>query len=393
MSASSDHSVAVGDLPTVTGPGASPGESGPVSEDDDLGDDSPLLADDPLGERSHLDEHGQPRMVARAFQVDEAFGGQRLDHYLKRMIPRLSRTKLQLIIKTQLTRHSGLPVKPHSPVVAGEQMVITRPARPEPPCPLSFEVLYEDDDMLVIDKPAGLPVHASAKFYFNTLTRVLADRYPGAHRQICHRLDRETSGALVVAKHRDAARSLKLSFAKKRAKKSYLAVVHGQPPWPDAGDRADDGTPDYIIDAPLGLVDSPDAIISIRMVVRTGALPSVTHTRVIERAGDFALVRATPITGRQHQIRAHLAHAGFPIVGDKLYAHGDEAFASYCDGGMTDDLKALLLLDRQALHAASIRIPHPVNGHEVAVDCPLAADLRAFLVDAAGGRHQATARE
>jgi 23S rRNA pseudouridine1911/1915/1917 synthase len=115
------------------------------------------------------------------------------------------------------------------------------------------------------------------------------------------------------------------------------------------------------------------------MVVRADAPPAETRVRVLERRGDCALVRCTPITGRQHQIRAHLAAAGHPIVGDKLYAHGDEAFAAYCDRGLTAELLARFELPRQALHAASIRIPHPETGAPLAVDCPLPADLRAFL--------------
>ncbi len=161
----------------------------------------------------HLDENGNPRIVERRFEVEEAFSGYRVDHYLKRKIPRLSRTKLQEIIRTQLLRGDGRRLKPHSPVAFGDELIIRRPARPEPPCPRHFGVLHRDADMMVIDKPAGLPVHVSAKFYFNTLTRVLAEQFPGEPLQICHRLDRETSGCLVVARHRDAAAHLKGAFA------------------------------------------------------------------------------------------------------------------------------------------------------------------------------------
>src|ERR1043165_3314583 len=100
------------------------------------------------------DEHGQARMVERRFVVEEELSGLRLDHYLKRKIPRLSRTKLQAIIRTQLSRTGARPIKPHSPVFAGDELVIRRPAREEPPCPRSFDVLYDDADMMVIDKPA-----------------------------------------------------------------------------------------------------------------------------------------------------------------------------------------------------------------------------------------------
>ena len=341
-----------------------------------------------LGLRAHLDENGQPRIVERRFVVDESFAGFRLDHYLKRQIPRLSRTRLQAIIRDQLLPVRGRRLKPSSSVALGDEIVMRREARPEPPCPRTFEVLYDDAHMMVIDKPAGLPVHASARFYFNTLTRVLEERFPGQGLQICHRLDRETSGVLVVARGKEAAARLKGAFEGKRARKTYLAVVWGDPPWPDGvwdtadgADGADGGAhePDFEIGLPLGLVRDRGARIDIRMEARADGLPSLTRVRVLERRGHAALVRCLPVTGRQHQIRAHLAACGHPIVGDKLYAHGDEVFAACCDQGMTPELLARLWLPRHALHAAAIVVPHPETRHEVRVESPLPADLRAFL--------------
>src|SRR5262245_39386493 len=186
------------------------------------------------GLTSHLDEHGAPRIVERWLVVPPELAGLRLDHFLKTQIARLSRTKIQQIIDTQLTRADGGAVKASTTVAAGDRFVIRRPAPAEPPCPRTFGVLVDDPRVLVIDKPAGLPVHASAKFYFNTLTRVLGERYPGEPElQICHRLDRETSGCLVVARDREAAAILKQAFEAKRVTKTYLAVVHGEPPWLD----------------------------------------------------------------------------------------------------------------------------------------------------------------
>jgi len=249
----------------------------------------------------------------------------------------------------------------------GEEILMRTPARPEPDCPRTFGILYEDEEMMVVDKPAGLPVHASARYYFNTLTRILSETYPGKGLQICHRLDRETSGALVVAKGKKWAAVLKQAFAAKTAKKSYTAIVHGEPAWDE-----------NVIDIPLGLVEAEDALIAIRMVAREDALPSQTRVRVCERRSGYSLVECSPITGRQHQIRAHLAEAGFPIVGDKLYTHGDEAFAEFCDRGMSAELLARFQLPRQALHAASISIAHPLSGEELAVESELPGELREF---------------
>jgi 23S rRNA pseudouridine1911/1915/1917 synthase len=317
----------------------------------------------------HLDADGNPRIVERHFVVSDEHDGYRLDHYLKRMIPRLSRTRLQDIIRTQMWRSDGKVMKPSTAVAAGEKYVIRRPARPEPPCPRTFTILHDDAHMMVIDKPAGLPVHVSAKFYFNTLTRVMSERFPDAGLQICHRLDRETSGILVVARGKRAAAALKGQFSAHTVRKTYLAIVAGQPPWDQ----------EEVIDLPLGLVKRADALIAIRMEVRDDAAPASTLVRVRARHRDCALVECVPITGRQHQIRAHLAAVGYPIIGDKLYLHGDEAFAEYCDTGMTDELRARFVLPRHALHAASIRVRHPDSGELIAVDCPLPDELRAYL--------------
>lgn len=329
-----------------------------------------------LGATAHLDASGAPRIVERRFVVTEDFAGQRLDHYLKRMIPRLSRTRVQQVIATQLTRADGRAPRSAMTVLAGDELILRRPARPEPPCPRTFEILYRDDDVLIVDKPAGLPVHASAKFYWNTLARVVAERLPDTPWQIAHRLDRETSGLLAMAGSREMAAVLKGAFAAKRAAKTYLAICHGHPPWPDAASGSE-----AVLDAPLALSTPHDdtRLPGVRMIVRPDGLPAITRVAVVDRAGDFALVRCALVTGRQHQIRAHLAHAGFPIAGDKLYAHGDDAFMAFCDRGMTRELAERFALPRHALHAHRLRVPHPRTGAVLDVTSPLAWDLAAFF--------------
>jgi 23S rRNA pseudouridine1911/1915/1917 synthase len=321
---------------------------------------------------SHLDENGNPKIIERHLIVPPELAGLRLDHFVKTQIVRLSRTKIQAIIDTQMTRTDGFKPKSATTVAAGEHYVIRRPAPPEPPCPRSFVVVHEDARMRVIDKPAGLPVHASAKFYFNTLTRVLSERYPDEPElQICHRLDRETSGVLVLARTREAAAFLKDAIGRKdRTTKQYLAIVHGQPPW-DA---------EAVIDTPLRLSTEadPTRLPHVRMLPDPAGLEAITRVVVEQRAGAYALVRCTLVTGRQHQIRAHLAHAGFPIVGDKLYTHGDDAFIEYCDEGLTPELAQMFVIPRHALHAARITLPHP-DGGTVTAGAPLPADLQALL--------------
>jgi 23S rRNA pseudouridine1911/1915/1917 synthase len=332
-------------------------------------DDEPELD---FGEGSHLDEHGKPKIVERHLIVPPELAGLRLDHFVKTQIVRLSRTKIQAIIDTQLRRLNGHAAKPATIVATGDHFVIRREAKPEPPCPRTFGVVHSDARVLVVDKPAGLPVHASAKFYFNTLARVLAERYPDEPElQLCHRLDRETSGCLVIARDKAAAAYVKQAIANKHATtKQYLAIVYGDPPWDS----------EHVLDVPLRIANEADAtkLANVRVIANDGGLDAITRVQVERRSGPYALVRCTLVTGRQHQIRAHLAHAGYPIVGDKLYAHGDDAFIEYCDEGLTPELAELFVLPRHALHAAAISVPHP-DGGRIAAEAPLPADMAALL--------------
>lgn len=328
----------------------------------------------------------RPEIIEVRFTVEDDFHGFRLDHYLKRKIPRLSRTKIQEVIRTQLEGPGGRRLKPHSPVSAGDRLLIRRPARPEPECPHAFEVLHDDEDLIVIDKPAGLPVHATARYYFNTLTRLLAERFPGQGLQIAHRLDRETSGCLVVARGREAASHLKRAFEARRVSKVYLALVNGEPPWPDGEE--------HVIDVPLALAPPERSRLKIRMEPAWGrpdALEAVTRVRVVERHPGCALVACRPVTGRQHQLRAHLAAVGHAIVGDKLYGHGDEAFARFCDreaeGVDPAEVEAEFGMARHALHAAAITFPHPRTKVPVTVESPLPLDMRRYIMN----RHSAEA--
>ena len=324
------------------------------------------------GLTSHLQADGTPRIIERHLTVPPELAGLRLDHFVKTQITRLSRTRIQAIIGEQLTRSDGFHPKPATIVAANEHYVIRRPARAEPPCPRTSTVLHADPRCYVIDKPAGLPVHASAKFYFNTLTRVLGERFPDEPElQICHRLDRETSGCLVVARDRAAAAIIKDAFATKTAvTKEYLAVVHGAAPW----------DVEATIDLPLRVAQpgDPTRLPHVRMLAGPGGSQAITRVRVERRAGDYSLVRCTLVTGRQHQIRAHLAARGFPIVGDKLYAHGDDAFIRYCDEGLVPDLAELFVTPRHLLHAARITFPHP-DSRTVAANAMLPADMMRML--------------
>ncbi|HXI60014.1 MAG TPA: RluA family pseudouridine synthase [Polyangia bacterium] len=306
-----------------------------------------------------------PEIISLRIQVPRECEGWRLDHFLKRRIGRLSRTRIQSIIETQIIFADGRRARPASAVHAGDVVMLNRPAPVEPPVPRHFEVLFQDDDVLVIDKPAGLPMHTTAKFWKNTLTALLRERYPAEKMEIAHRIDRETSGVLLVARHHRAASWLKRAFARRAVAKSYLALVKGQPD--DQG----------VIDLPIRLLDSPTHLM---MGPAPDGLPAVTRFRVLRRFAQHALCEAVPETGRQHQIRVHLASVGHPIVGDKLYGASERLFMRSCDEGLTAELLAEFDgLPRHALHAHRLTFPHPTTRQSMTIESPLPRDLVDYM--------------
>jgi 23S rRNA pseudouridine1911/1915/1917 synthase len=308
---------------------------------------------------------GAREIIELCIVVPQECDGWRLDHFLKRRIGRLSRTRIQSILRTQIFFSDGRAVRPAASVHAGETILLRRPAPIEPEVPRHFEILYEDPSVLVIDKPAGLPMHTTAKFWRNTLTAVLRERYPDEQMEVAHRIDRETSGVLLIARGRPVASFLTRAFARRAVDKTYLALVKGHPP--------DQGR----IERSLKLLDTRSHVM---MGVATDGLPAVTTYRVLRRFAEHALCAAHPETGRQHQIRVHFQSIGHPIVGDKLYGAGEELFMRSCDQGVTPELLALFDgLPRHALHAHRLTFPHPVRREPVTVESPLPADLIDYI--------------
>jgi len=308
-------------------------------------------------------------VIERDIVVPPECGGWRLDHFLKRRIGRMSRTRIQAIIGEQIAFPDGRRARPSSQVRAGETILLRRPAPVEPEVPRAFDVLFEDDSVMVIDKPAGLPMHTTAKFWRNTLVALLRERYPGEQMEIAHRIDRETSGVLLIARTRAVAAFLARAFARRAVEKTYLALVKGQPP--------DEGR----IDLPLRLLDTKSRVMmGPGREGEPGLLPAATKFRVVRRLPGHALCEARPLTGRQHQIRVHFASIGHPIVGDKLYGASEALFMRACDGPLTPELLACFDgLPRHALHAHRLTFPHPVGKHAVTVESPLPADLVAHI--------------
>lgn len=307
-----------------------------------------------------------PDSVVLTFAVPNELDGQRLDRFLAWRIPRLTRTRAAEIIRACCVHADGVRRVETERVWASETVMLVREKFVEPDAPRAFGILYEDDAVVVVDKPAGLPVHPSATYHHNTLTSLMLRRFAGEGRpspQIAHRLDKETSGIVVCALPGDDEAILKRQFELREVHKEYLAIVRGV--------MADDeGT------IALPMRRSTTALHNMMETSEAG-LPAVTRYRVVGRKPDATLVHLFPETGRQHQLRVHLAAIGHPIVGDKLYGPEREAvFLEIIErGGMTDDLLARLGHPRHALHAHRVRLRHPRTAEPLDVTSPLPPDL------------------
>lgn len=244
------------------------------------------------------------------------------------------------------------------------------------PVAAHFRVVEESADWIVVDKPAPLIVHPTNPQDEPTLLGGLEcllayDIANGAKLAFVNRLDRETSGLVLIAKHTAAARELGMSFERREPEKEYLAIVHG---WPEADE--------WTCEAPIRRAgEFLESGIWVKQAVDPAGKPCRTGFRVENRyshpAGDFTLVRCFPETGRMHQIRVHLAHAGHPVAGDKIYSGDGSAYLEWMAHGWTENLARVLPHHRQALHAAKLALPWA--GKMVSWESPLAADLVDFM--------------
>lgn len=342
-------------------------------------------------DENYLRPEGVPEgAVMSLFRVPPEVAGQRLDVFLKAELRRTSRTRTQFIVKNSAFDVRGKRLRPSHRVQAEELIFLWRPPWDEDPVPTDVPVVYEDEHLFAVDKPAHLPVHPTARYYKNTLIHVLKSERPGAFVSLGHRLDRETSGVLLVSKSAACDRALKKQLeARTGIGKTYRAITWGVPD-PDRGrtlggtiSPTDDGPGAFRFERSLELDPTSRYKVKMRLGETDGAMTASTRF-VVEEArtrGDgrtYARVRCELETGRQHQIRIHLASLGAPIVGDKLYGPDESCFARGADGVLTDEDVALLELPRHALHAARLSLPHPITGAPLDIEAPLPADLVEF---------------
>ena len=323
--------------------------------------------------------------MAQAFPIlisvtaDDA--GKRLDQLLAAHLD-VSRARVQQLISEEKVMVNDAPAKASLKLRGGERIsVLGSAARPPLRAmaeEIPLDIVYEDDDLAIINKAAGMMVHAGAGatedqrnrgtlvnallHHFATLSAVGGEMRPG----IVHRLDKETSGLIVVAKNDEAHRRLAAQFARREVKKTYIALAHG---WV----KKDRGT--------IAASISRDRVRRIRMTTRgTGGRDAISHYNVLQRLdspfGKFTLVEVKIDTGRTHQIRVHMASLGHAVVGDVLYGAPGEMRARR---GRATDEGGAISLSRNFLHAAQLEVRHPRTGETIVFSSPLPAELKAFL--------------
>ncbi len=288
----------------------------------------------------------------RSLTVPLELAGNRVDQALARLLPEFSRSRLQAWIRDGLLTLDGRGCRPRDKVAGGERadlLVLLEDREECQPQPIPLSIVYEDEELLVIDKPPGLVMHPAAGNPDGTLQNGLLHHDARLAKLprcgIVHRLDKDTSGLLVVAKSLRAHSSLVAQLQARSVKRQYLAVVGGVPV---AG-----GT----VDAPIGRHPTR----RIRMAVTPGGKPAVTHYRVKERFRAHSLLEVRLETGRTHQIRVHLAHIHYPILGDPLYG-GRLRLPPGVSSALTQCLRGFR---RQALHAERLALRHPLSGKEL----------------------------
>lgn len=303
----------------------------------------------------------------------------RLDAFLAHHLPDLSRSRCQHLIRCGAVQVNGVAVTKPSFLLQGDEQVTVRLPEPEPtdlqPEPIPLPILYEDDDLLVVNKPRGMVVHPGAGVKRGTLVHALlalgiplSDIAGTQRRGLVHRLDKGTSGAMVIAKTNFAHLHLARQFAEHQVDKRYLALVVGVP---DFEHR--------IVAAPL--MRHPDDPERFTVATRPSphAVDAVTEIWVRQRLGDFALLEVRPVTGRTHQIRVHLQHLGLPVVGDETYNGRAKALRVARNLKRFDLADRIAQLNGFALHAWRLAFNHPRTNERLQVEAPIPEDMATLL--------------
>jgi 23S rRNA pseudouridine955/2504/2580 synthase len=296
-------------------------------------------------------------------RIGEDAGGQRIDNYLVKLLKGVPKSHVYRILRSGEVRVNGGRAKPDYRVMAGDELrippvrVAERPARAAPPVSAELEraILFEDEYLLALNKPAGLAVHGGSGVSFGVIEQLRGQRPQARFLELVHRLDRDTSGVLLLAKKRSALTAMHAELREGQFKKYYLALVKGV--WRNKKQAVRLNLHKYLL-----------ASGERRVAVHDDGQESHTVFELKRAFRDYSLLRAELKTGRTHQIRVHLAHLGFPLAGDDKY--GDfELNKELARGGFK----------RMFLHAASVGFRHPASGAKLVIEAPLPAELQKFL--------------
>jgi len=317
--------------------------------------------------------------VEQTIVITAGESGTRLDSLLARRFPVLSREDWQGRIRSGHVLLRGRTARPSAKVHAGEQISFRYEKKPEPLVDKRVQIIFENEEAAVIDKPANLPVHPSGIYFHNTLAHVLREKWPEKSFRMVHRLDRETSGCMLLAKTKESAARLARQFLNGTIRKEYLVLVEGA--FPPA------------LDASGYLTSDRDSVIRKKLKFtyekQSGSITARTEFLRIDLPGKIpvgiSFLRARLHTGRMHQIRATLCSLGFPVVGDRLYGVDENLYLKFIHGEETDEDRMCLRMDRTALHSTLIEFE--TLGEMVKIERAIPDDMER-LVD-----HERAARD
>lgn len=307
-------------------------------------------------------------MRTRDLTVPPTAHGMRLDRFLARWFRTWSRAALVRGVRAgQVLDADGRPLRPSARVREGQLVRVAipglAPTTAPPPLPT---ILYEDDRIIALDKPAGLLAHPAGTEFAWSAVSLAKERWPDQAIDLVHRLDRDTSGVLLLSRDADAGRHLKAAIKAGAVDKVYEALCRGEIAWDTRS-----------LTGPIGPAGGE---IRIQMAVREGGLAARTDVEVLARQPGMTRVRCRLYTGRTHQIRVHLDHAGHSLVGDRMYGVPSEVFLRAWEQGVDEAVIRAAGAPRQALHARRVTLPHP-DGHDLTVEAPVPADLERWWAD------------